>query len=202
MDTSIRPEQYITGSLKIKAEEIDAEGWFHVLKEIMSICKAHLKYLSGFKPIEESINNFRNLERTKDEAIKAFPGFSKKMLCRVVGQISHETEGEFGGGVRFYTCENLLLTKKGYFVFWKAKYERAYWIPRDKISSTAEYSHFSKLSLKEASKIISVHPKLGLNIIAQLRHEVNEGIRDRERRVAELRNMDRDLYHFEERFQE
>lgn len=209
MVTTIRPKNYILGSLRIKAEAVGPSEWLAIVKAAKSICNPYLKYLPDFEPLKETMNDWRSKRKTDNAVVTFFPGFNEESLCVWVSSLSHETEGQLSpaDGVRFVTEKDLLLSRKGHLVLWDAKYERETrwgsdaWGPGNSydVIEIAIFSRFSKVSDDNLITLITHHPRLGRDIVNKLWELANKGVVERQRRLSDFTKMERVLAGFLER---
>lgn len=196
MDTSNRLK-FVLGSLEIPASELQASEWLTVVKKALDICKPYLEYLSGFKPIAESLNSCRCYDRRcTDKSVMEFPeGFSEKTRCSLIARLSHEVEGECpppGYGVRFVRERNILLSQKGKWVLWNFKYERVgrdglgYRRHRTGIDEVAQFSKFSWIKELELLLLLEQSPQLGKEIIGTLYSLAVKGVEERILRLQQI----------------
>ena len=203
MVTTIRPRDYILGSLKIKAEDVGAPEWLAILKKAQRNCDPYLKYLPGFKPIKEVMNDRERNRKTDNAVVEFFCDFNEETLCVWVSCLSHETEGEIPQalGPRFFTEKVLLLTRKGLLVLWDAKYERELewgpdrWGPGNSydVIQTAIFSRFSMASDSCLLKLLPHHPRLGIAIVEKLWELTRKGIAERQKRLGDFIKMESEL---------
>jgi len=204
MVTTIRPKDYILGSLKINAEDVGASEWLAIVKRAKSICNPYLKYLPYFEPLKEAMNDWKRKRKTDNAVAEFFDGFNEESLCVWVSQLSHETEGELSpaDGVRFFTEKNLLLSRKGQLVLWDARYERKKrWGPGNSydVLQIAIFSRFSKVSDDDLLTLFAHHPRLGRDIVNKLWQLANNGVEERQKRLRDFTEMERALASFLER---
>jgi hypothetical protein len=203
MVPTIKPKDYITGSLQIKAEDVGASGWLMITREAERICKPYLKYLPGFVPIREMMNDWRRKRSTSDAVVKYFKGFKAESLCVWLTAISRECEGELPpvGEARFIMEKDLLLSRKGQLVLWDAKYERKKRYNSNRqddydLVEIAIYSRFTEVLDVNLLALFDHYPRLGRDIVNKLWRLVTEGIEERQKRLRNLNEVERTLAGF------
>ena len=194
-------KDYILGSLKIKAEDVGASEWLAIVKESKSICNPYLKYLPGFTPIKEAMNDWQRKRATDNKVAEFFDGFDSESLCVWVSGLSHECEGELspGAGVRFVMEKELMFTRKGQLVLWDAKHEREIRWGRGSdydVLEKAIYSRFSELSDDDLLTLFAHHPRLGRDIVNKLWQLAAKGVEERQRRLRDFTEMEKTLASF------
>lgn len=199
MRTSIRPTEYILGSLRLNERDIEPKAWLEVVSEAMKICGPYLKYCPGFRPIKESMNDWQVPRVTDASVVEFFEDFDGDSLCSHTAQLSYETEGSVepaGYGVRFVTEQNLLLFRKGWFVLWSARYERERrsrnrsnaWDDYEMVEK-AHFSRFSPISGDQILPFLTQSPRLGRQIILTLCNVVTGKVKERERMLEKDREI-------------
>jgi hypothetical protein len=204
MVTTIKPKDYILSSLIIKAEDVGASEWLAIVQKSKSICNPYLKYLPGFTPIREAMNDWQKKRSTDNKVAEFFEGFDGESLCVWVSGLSSEGEGTLspGAGVRFWMEKELLLTRKGQLVLWDAKYEREIRWGRGNdydVIEKAIYSRFSEVSDDDILTLFTHHPRLGRDIVSKLWQLATKGVEERQRRLRDFNEMEKALAGFWER---
>jgi hypothetical protein len=210
MVTTIRPKEYILGSLKLKTRDFSAADWLEIIEVALKLCKPHLKYFPNYKSAKDLMTkkdstNYMDCRTTDKSRMQFFADFDEESQCYSIFPFSHETEGDLPGhGVKFFSESYLLLTRKGQWVNWTAKYERkarySSGSRRDEgIEEEAVFSRFSKLSSKDLLEVLEKYPKLGKRILIFLEKVARKGAEEKERLGEDLRKLERKIGDFLER---
>jgi hypothetical protein len=195
MDSSSRLNA-VLGQFRIAAEELTAEEWFRIVDVCLSAYLPMLKYLPGFKPLEESLNcsvgnSGYNWRVTTPEATEFPPNVNHLTKCLRVAQISHAVEGEnrWGAahGCRYVHKVELYLTIGGRFLLADHKYER---VPQDGLgyrehrTGIREEALWWKFINMEGKDLIPMlNAKVGLSILDTLIKAGNESVDQRRSRL-------------------
>lgn len=197
MDPSSRPG-IILGSTKVEIEDIQPEEWLVIFNTVLEKCRPQLKYLPGFRPIEETLNCYLNDydERVTDLKIIQCPeDFGMDTRCISLTRIGHKIGGVSPSGkqygVRFITTRELLLTQKGKIVLWEHKCEQVvqhglgFRQHRTGIKEIAVHCEFIYVEV-EAWQLSSA---VALGVFRSLFQLVNKGVADRAERLRSTQGL-------------
>lgn len=200
MDMSIRLD-VVLGQHKVGAEELSASEWLTLVQSLLKEARPQLRYMSGFVPVEDSMNWVREYDRRiTDPAVVECPGdFAPTMRCLPVAYISRDMEGVTpwgsGNGVRFIAQEDLLLTQReGAFVRWSHRYERqhrmglGYRAHRDGTDEIAFHSRFTFVDAAGLAALMT--PRIGGSILKALHMQASASVKERIRRLETMRSLE------------
>lgn len=202
MDPSTRLA-YILSEVNLTWQDVTPEEWLEVLKKALDLCKPYLKYFSAFFEIKEHLNQQQGAydHRETDLSLVKFPpGMGPDTRLITLAYLAEGAEGKNPAGsqfgARFSMKRALLLTRKGEWVYWYAKYDRigrqnlGHRSHHDGVIERAVESAFSILDFESLLVLLqSGSPPVFPQVLWALHRCLHESISEKTKRLKTLERV-------------
>ena len=203
MDTSISTTTFVTGNLRIPANDIKPEDWLKIIGSAVQLAKPYIKHFPDYRVVGEVINGDCGRRRTKktDSAIVSLDT-DLKLTTRF--QWVNDLDSKWRNRDTRYVTRSLMLSQEGRWFDWKAGYNVTKEFANfreDTTILTATSSEFRWLSDDDFLAILTEDGGRGLlylNILANLTSHVLD---KRRKQLGELEVLHQSLRDMESRIE-